>query len=68
MTAKCCEIVYWKHDEGWDAYRKEDCYKINEQWIPTWFDTAIVDSVATKTNAQKEIKELHPLGICLVGE
>lgn len=68
MPSKCCEIVYFKHDMGWDAYRKDDCYKINEQWIPTWFDTAIVDSVATKTNAQQEIKELHPLGICLVGE
>tara|TARA_R110000868_G_scaffold88699_2_gene247126 strand:- start:6653 stop:6859 length:207 start_codon:yes stop_codon:yes gene_type:complete len=66
MTKKCCEIIYWKHDQGWDAYQIQDCTEYNGKAIPKWFDCAVVESAPTKAKAKQEIKELHPLGICLV--
>lgn len=65
---KCCDIVYFKHGYGWDAYRKEDCYQVEEKWIPKWFDMAIVSDSPTKTDVMYEISYMHPLGICLVSE
>jgi hypothetical protein len=66
MTKKCCDVVYWKHNEGWDAYKKDDCQFINNHWIPNWFDCFIVEDAPTKKDAIKSINELHILGVCLV--
>jgi hypothetical protein len=66
---RCCDIVYWKHEDGWDAYRREDCHQwMSERWIPRWFDCAIVEDAPTKKAAQQEIEEHHIdiLGVCLV--
>ena len=66
MKCKKCDVVYWKHDDGWDAYNKRDCRFINGHWVPEWFDVAIIEDLPTKKAAQQQIKEYHVLGICLV--
>jgi len=66
MTRKCCDVVYWKHNEGWDAYKKGDCQFVNNHWVPNWFDSFIVEDAPTKKDAIKSINELHILGVCLV--
>jgi hypothetical protein len=63
---KCCDIIYWRHDDGWDAYRKSDCEFINRHWVPRWFDNFIIEDYPTKASAQAEMREWHPLGVCLV--
>jgi hypothetical protein len=66
---KCCDIVYYKHPDpefGWDAYKKEDCYRLNGEWIPTWFDSAIIQEYKTKKLAMQEIASRHVFGICLI--
>ena len=68
MPAKCCDIVYWEHDDGWDAYRKQDCRQFLGGFVPNWFDCPIVEDKPTKAQAQAEIKDMHIFGICLVGE
>ena len=64
--AKCCEIIYFKHDMGWDCYEKSDCHNFQGSWVPRWFDNPVVEDAATKKDAVKQIKEMHILGVCLV--
>lgn len=64
--AKCCEPVYWKHEDGWDIYNKSDCYLINGHYVPRWFDNFIVEDLPTKKAAMQEVKDRHVLGVCLV--
>ena len=65
--AKCCDVIYWKHEDGWDAYRREDCHQVNGSWIPLWFDAFIIEDVSTKQEAQRIIKYgWHALGVCFV--
>jgi hypothetical protein len=66
MPKKCCDVVYWNHNEGWDVYKKDDCQFVNNHWIPNWFDCFIVEDAPTKKDAIKSINELHILGVCLV--
>lgn len=63
---RCCELVYWKHDDGWDVFRKSDCYKLDDQWIPSWFDTALIEDYPTKQSAIDEMRDWHKFGFCLV--
>ena len=63
---RCCDIVYWKHEDGWDAYNKCDCQWINGKWIPNWFDNFVIEDAPTKAAAVQQIKEMHILGLCLV--
>lgn len=63
---KCCNLIYWKHEDGWDVYRREDCYQVAQTWVPTWFDTAVVEDLPTKAEAIKEMKDWHKNGFCLV--
>jgi len=65
MKMKCCQPIFWKHDEGWDVYKKTDCTKHGSTFVPTWFDCAIIEDAKTKSDAMNQLKELHPLGICL---
>lgn len=64
--AKCCDIVYWKHDDGWDAYQRSECELFNGKWIPKWFDDFVIEDAPTKADAVRQIKEMHILGVCLV--
>lgn len=67
--SKCCSIVYWKHEDGWDAYRKQDCRKLNDgTWVPNWFDNPVIEDYPTKKSAIDEIKnEWHKYGMfCFV--
>ena len=66
MKRKCCDIVFFKHDFGWDIYLKKDCHIFGNEWIPRWFDCAVVEDAPTKKQAQEEIDQMHVLGICLV--
>ena len=70
MTAlfreRCCDLVYWKHEDGWDVYRRSDCREINGHWVPNWFDDFVIEDAPTKAEAMAEIKSRHILGICLV--
>ena len=66
MKRNCCEVIYFKFDTGWDAYRKKDCILSNGQWIPQWFDNAIAEDMPTKAKAIQEVNSFHVLGICLV--
>ena len=68
MTNKCCDIVYWKHSDGWDAYRKEDCHLWFGNWTPRWFDMAIVEDSPTLSDCKLEISAgWHPHNlVCLV--
>ncbi len=66
MSKKCCEIVYWKHDDGWDVYPQSECRKVDGRWIPNWFDCFIIEDAPTKKDAINAINELHILGVCLV--
>lgn len=63
---KCCNLVYWKHDDGWDVFKKSDCYFVENQWVPKWFDTALVEDEPTKQSAINEMRDWHKFGICLV--
>ena len=66
---KCCQIVYYKHPDpefGWDAYKKEDCYQLDGEWIPTWFDSAITEEHRTKKSAMQEIASRHFLGLFMI--
>ncbi len=65
-NCKKCDVIYFKFDTGWDAYRKEDCILSNGQWIPQWFDNAIVEEQPTKRSAVQEVQSWHLLGLCLV--
>lgn len=66
-TYSCCNPIYWKHDDGWDVYRREDCVRLLDgSWVPEFFDLPIVEDLPTKKDAQKEVSEMHPFGICLV--
>jgi hypothetical protein len=66
MKRNCCDVIYFKFDTGWDAYRKQDCIVSNGKWIPQWFDNAIAEDMPTKTQAIQEVNSLHVLGVCLV--
>lgn len=68
MKAHKCPVVFWKHKDGWDIYRKSDCYlsAFSGEWIPQWFDDAIVEDAKTKKEAVKELSTWHVLGVCLV--
>jgi hypothetical protein len=68
MNCKKCDLILFKHEDGWDCYKKADCYKINGKWIPRWFDDFIIEDAASKQEASNKIKALHVLGICLVTE
>ena len=63
---KCCDVVYFKHDMGWDAYLKQDCHIFGNAWVPRWFDCAIIEDVPTRKQIQKEIHDMHFWGLCLV--
>jgi hypothetical protein len=63
---KCCSLVYWKHEDGWDVFRKSDCYELNGKWIPSWFDTALIEDYPTKQKAIDEMRDWHKHGFCLV--
>jgi hypothetical protein len=65
--SNCCEVIYWKHDDGWDAYLKRDCANHNGKWIPRWFDDFIIEDAVSKKVASAEVASMHILGICLVG-
>ena len=62
----CCEPVYWKHEDGWDIYKKSDCNFYGGSWIPRWFDCAIAEDLPTRKAAEEELATFHVLGICLV--
>ncbi len=62
---KCCQPIFWKHEDGWDVYRKDDCDKHGKTYVPRWFDCAIVEDASTLAEAVAELKEQHPAGICL---
>ena len=64
--SKCCEVVYFKHDMGWDCYDKSECHKFQGTWLPRWFDNPIVEDAPTKKDATQQIKDMHFLGMCLV--
>ncbi len=66
LMSKCCEVVYFKHDMGWDCYDKTECYKFQGAWLPRWFDNPVVEDAPTKKDATQQIKDLHILGVCLV--
>jgi len=68
MICKKCDLVYFKHEDGWDCYEKKDCTLIGFKYIPKWFDNFIVEDAPSKKVAVKEINALHVLGICLVTE
>jgi len=65
---KCRKLVYWQHEDGWDVFRKSDCYQFefNGEWVPSWFDTAVIEDQPTKQSAINEIKTWHPAGFCLI--
>lgn len=65
--SKCCNIVYWKHDDGWDVFRRSDCFKNwDGSFVPTGFDCALIEDYPTKQAAIVEMKDWHKYGICLV--
>lgn len=66
MARQCCDVVYWKHADGWDVYRKEDCVLFGKKWVPRWFDMFIVEDCPTLADAKYEINTWHPLNVCLV--
>jgi len=66
MICKKCDLVFWKHDDGWDCYQKTNCYAINGKWIPKWFDDFIIEDAPTKNDAMQKINSFHVLGICLI--
>lgn len=66
MPKKCCDLVYWKHDDGWDVFLKSDCQRLSDgTFVPRWFDCQIVEDAPTKKAARAEIAELHQV-FCLV--
>jgi hypothetical protein len=62
---KVCKPVFYKHEDGWDAYPQRECYRLNGEWIPAWFDGFLVEDAPTKAAAQKEVDSLHLFGMCL---
>jgi hypothetical protein len=68
MRCRKCNIVYFRHEDGWDIYKAEDCYEINGHLVPQWFDNAIVEDAPSKKSARQEWESYHipQLGICLV--
>lgn len=66
MKRKCCQIVYFKHDMGWDVYERSECQQFGNAWIPRFFDNPLAEDLLTKKQAMQEIEEMHVLGICLV--
>jgi hypothetical protein len=69
MSARCgsCQPVAYKHEDGWDIYRRHDCERYDRVWVPRWFDCSLVEDARTRAEAWAEWRELHPLGICLAG-
>jgi hypothetical protein len=63
---KCCDLVYWKHEDGWDVYNRSDCRSVNGVLVPNWFDNFVIEDAPTKAAAVAEIKSQHFFGICLV--
>lgn len=66
MKTKCCDLVYWKHEDGWDVYNRSDCRSVNGALVPNWFDNFVIEDAPTKAAAIAEIKSQHFFGICLV--
>lgn len=64
-TCRNCRPVYFKHEDGWDAYRREDCERIGNTWIPSFFDRPLSIDQPTKAAAIREVADLHPAGLCL---
>lgn len=65
-TCPICKPVAYKHEDGWDIYPKSECYKLGTDWIPAWFDSAIVEDALTRTAAFIEWRKAHIFGICMV--
>lgn len=64
---KCCSLIYWKHDDGWDVFRRSDCFKNwDGTFVPKSFDCALIEDQETKQQAIKEMKDWHRFGFCLV--
>jgi hypothetical protein len=63
---RCCDLIYWKHEDGWDVYHRSECRPINGAWVPNWFDNFVIEDAPTKAAAMAEIKSRHILGLCLV--
>jgi len=63
---RCCDLIYWKHDDGWDVYHRSECQPINGTWVPNWFDNFVIEDAPTKAAAKAEIASRHILGLCLV--
>jgi hypothetical protein len=63
---RCCDLIYWKHEDGWDVYRRSDCQEYNGHWVPDWFDNFVIEDAPTKAAAKSEIANYHILEICLV--
>lgn len=66
ITCNQCQPVFYKHQDGWDIYRRADCDVLETgQLMPKWFDGAIVEDAPTKAAAKQELASLHILGMCL---
>jgi hypothetical protein len=66
LMKRCCDLVYWKHEDGWDVYHRSECQQINGAWVPNWFDNFVIEDAPTKAAAKAEIASRHLLGMCLV--
>lgn len=68
-TYPCCKPVFWRHEDGWDVYPREECMQLTDgSWVPRWFDQFIIEDAPTRKAAAAELKEWHVFGICLVTE
>jgi hypothetical protein len=65
-TCRTCQPVAFKHADGWDIYPKSECHKVEGEWIPAWFDCAIVEDAPTRKAAFDEWRKAHFMGICMV--
>lgn len=66
QNCKVCKPVFWKHEDGWDVFKRSDCTKYEDTWMPNWFDCQIIEDAKTKKEAIYELEQSHFLGMCLV--
>lgn len=70
-AARCrkCQPVVIRFEEGWDVYRRADCYQTETgAWVPRWYDNPIVEDAATRKAALAELATWHVLGVCLASQ
>ena len=60
--------MFYKHEDGWDVFKKSDCYYIDQYktWFPSWFDSYVIEDAPTKADAMKQLQGMHILGMCFV--